>query len=175
MITVILPVRALEGAKARLSGVLNPAERRRLFTAMLQDVLRQVLRHPQLKPALVVTSDAETRCFAKRMGADVLAEPDEKGLSASVAHAQRISCLADGSDCLFIPGDVPLVTGAGSGRAVGRQGATGPGDCAGEGPGRHQWSSGACRAALPLRFRCGQLPAPSATGQGGRTEHRRTQ
>ena len=83
MITVILPVRALEGAKARLSGVLNPEERRRLFTAMLQDVLRQVLRHPQLIEALGL-SVAVTRTLM----ADLL---DRRRLAAEcVAFLQEV-------------------------------------------------------------------------------------
>lgn len=112
MTAAIVPVRALRGAKERLSGVLNPEQRRLLSEAMLRDLLGQLLRHPRLQQTLVVTQDAETRKLAERLGAEVLDEPAASGLSAAVAHAFQVCRDAGVADCLFMPADLPLVAAA---------------------------------------------------------------
>lgn len=106
-----VPVKDLAGAKTRLSPVLEPAERRQLFRLMLEDVLAALTAVPDLAGVLLVTRDTEATALAGRHGVRVLAEAENRGQSAAVAHAAR-TLAADGADGLLtVPADVPLVTG----------------------------------------------------------------
>jgi 2-phospho-L-lactate/phosphoenolpyruvate guanylyltransferase len=111
MIAAAVPVKDLVNAKQRLMRVLDGAERRALARAMLADVLR-ALAGAGLDRVWVVTREPEVAALARALGAEPLAESDNRGHTAAVATAQAEAVRAGADAFLTIPGDVPCVTAA---------------------------------------------------------------
>ncbi len=110
MRALVVPVKGLRTAKARLSGVLGPEERERLAWAMLQDVLEAVASAQGLDRKAVVTSDPEAAELARRFGLEVVPCPGDPGESAAVEMAARYLQGQGVQAMLVLPADVPLVT-----------------------------------------------------------------
>lgn len=109
MIVAAVPVKDLVNAKQRLMRVLSAPERRDLARAMLCDVLR-ALRGADLDRVWVVTREPEIAAIATAMGAQPLAEDDNRGHTAAVAVAQAEAARVRAAIFMTIPGDVPCVT-----------------------------------------------------------------
>src|SRR5688572_27718997 len=78
----IVPMKPLEHAKARLSDVLSPAERRALSLAMLEDVVRAATA---LDAVWVLNSDDDAAVVAARAGGEPRPDPTpSEGLNASL-------------------------------------------------------------------------------------------
>ena len=106
---VAVPVKDLVNAKQRLVPVLGADERQALAAAMLEDVL-SALAGARIDAVWVVTRDAAVTEAARRFGATVVTEAENRGHTAAVAAAQT-RALADGVTVFAtIPGDVPCVT-----------------------------------------------------------------
>ena len=111
MIVAAVPVKDLANAKQRLVRVLDAPERRALARAMLTDVLH-ALGGAGLDRLWVVTREPEVAALARRLGAEPLAETDNRGHTAAVAAAQAEAVRVGAAAFLTIPGDVPCVTAA---------------------------------------------------------------
>jgi 2-phospho-L-lactate guanylyltransferase len=109
MILAAVPVKDLVNAKQRLMRVLDASERRQLARAMLADVLR-ALAGAGLDRVWVVTREPEVAAIARGLGAEPLAEADNRGHTAAVAIAQADAARLGADAFLTIPGDVPCVT-----------------------------------------------------------------
>jgi len=109
VIVAAVPVKDLVNAKQRLMRVLTAPERRALARAMLCDVLR-ALRGAELDRVWVVTREPEIAAIAGSMGAQALAEDDNRGHTAAVAFAQAEAARVGAAVFMTIPGDVPCVT-----------------------------------------------------------------
>ena len=126
-ISLVIPIKQLQNAKQRLSGVLQPLERSALFTAMIKDVLEVATICDRIDEVVMVTEDVEVRELALQYSARVMGEPDklavcasineiedskatESGLIAAVTHAGNQFAAADVDVMIFLPGDVPLVS-----------------------------------------------------------------
>lgn len=108
---VIIPIKALELAKQRLSAVLSAAERRQLVMAMLEDVLDVLAQVAGLGPVLVVTRDPDVAALASDKGAEVVEEPaDSDGLNGAVRLGLCRETVLEAGQALILPGDVPLAT-----------------------------------------------------------------
>lgn len=108
--SAVIPIKQLSDAKQRLSGMLNPDERKTLFTAMVEDVLTAVEACTAIDRIVIVTDDAEVAELAIGYGAEIRPEPDCPGLIEAVTQTGQ-ALAAEGVDCMvFLPGDVPLVT-----------------------------------------------------------------
>jgi 2-phospho-L-lactate/phosphoenolpyruvate guanylyltransferase len=108
--TAVIPIKQLADAKQRLSGLLNSDERKRLFQAMVEDVLTAVEACTFIDNIVVVTDDQAVAELARSYGAEIRPEPDSPGLIEAVTQTGK-QLAAEGVDCmLFLPGDVPLVT-----------------------------------------------------------------
>jgi 2-phospho-L-lactate/phosphoenolpyruvate guanylyltransferase len=106
MRVIAVPVKSLERAKGRLSGVLAPLERAALTLAMLEDVLDACLQMPGWQTWVVSPDEAVLEVSARRR-ARPIAE-DAPGLVAAIRQVEEE---AGGADALAIVlGDVPLVT-----------------------------------------------------------------
>src|SRR5688500_9120593 len=116
MIVAAVPVKDVVNAKQRLVRALDPAQRRALARAMLGDVLR-ALGGAGLDRVWVVTREPEVAELARGLGAEPLAEAENRGHTAAVAHAQEAAARLGADAFLTIPGDVPCVT-AGEIRAL---------------------------------------------------------
>lgn len=109
MIVAAVPVKDLADAKQRLGRALHAPERRALARAMLTDVLR-ALGGAGLDRVWVVTREPEVAALARALGAEPLAEADNRGHTAAVAAAQAEAARAGADAFLTIPGDVPCIT-----------------------------------------------------------------
>jgi 2-phospho-L-lactate guanylyltransferase len=116
MIVAAVPVKDVVNAKQRLVSALDPAQRRALARAMLVDVLR-ALGAAGLDRVWVVTREPDVAELARGLGAEPLAEAENRGHTAAVAHAQETAARLGADVFLTIPGDVPCVT-AGEIRAL---------------------------------------------------------
>jgi 2-phospho-L-lactate guanylyltransferase len=111
MIVAAVPVKDVVNAKQRLMRVLDGPERSALARAMLVDVLR-ALAAARLDRVWVVTREPEVAALAQSLGAEPLAEPENRGHTAAVATAQTEAGRVGATTFLTIPGDVPCVTPA---------------------------------------------------------------
>ncbi len=102
MIICAVPVKDLVNAKQRLIGALGPAERTELARAMLRDVVRALVA-ARLDRVWVVTRDADVTAIAHGLGAEPLAEAENRGHTAAVAFAQT-EAARRGARCLRGPG-----------------------------------------------------------------------
>ena len=121
----VLPVKTLgDSTKQRLDSVLEPAERRALFGAMVGDVLDALTATAGLAGIAVVTGDDDVAALARRHGARVIHQDRDGGQSAAVTAAAE-TLAAEGVDTMItLPGDVPLVTPADIEAVIAGHGAT---------------------------------------------------
>ncbi|MGH9651726.1 MAG: hypothetical protein ACRD3I_14840, partial [Terriglobales bacterium] len=56
---ILVPIKNLEGAKQRLSPVLDAEERRALAEAMMEDVLKTLASWGVRPPVAIVTNDSQ--------------------------------------------------------------------------------------------------------------------
>jgi len=125
-----VPYKGPNGAKRRLSTLLDADERSRLSLAMMIDVLAALIATPSIERVLVVTpvvgaSDTAAVRFAEgRKAAALIADRrvtllDEPpvdpcgepvdGLNAALENAQTVASAAGASRLLIVPADVPLL------------------------------------------------------------------
>ena len=107
---VIVPVKALDRAKLRLSRVLPEAVRQRLVLTMLEDVLAAVAGVVSHDGVIVVTPDARVAALARSNGATVVADPAAGDLNAAVATGIAYAAARGVGQALILPADVPLST-----------------------------------------------------------------
>jgi 2-phospho-L-lactate guanylyltransferase len=111
VIVAAVPVKDLVHAKQRLVPVLDAPARAVLARTMLADVLR-ALADAGLDRVWVVTREPEVGALARALGAEPLAEGENRGHTAAVATAQAEAARLGAEALLTIPGDVPCVTAA---------------------------------------------------------------
>jgi 2-phospho-L-lactate guanylyltransferase len=111
-IWALVPIKRMQHSKSRLSGVLDPVERKALARAMLCDVLAALGRVETLAGILVVTDDADATSIATSCGASVLADPVEAGLNEAVLHGMRHLDAEGRAGVIVVPADIPFVTPA---------------------------------------------------------------
>jgi 2-phospho-L-lactate guanylyltransferase len=112
MIFALLPVKAPAHAKQRLSGLLTPGQRERLARLMFEDVLETLCSARRIDRVVVVTSDQPAANHARRAGAMVFEEHEQRGHSHSADAAARQAMSLGALSVLLAPIDVPLVTAA---------------------------------------------------------------
>jgi len=104
-----VPVKDLMNAKQRLVPALEPAQRRDLAAAMLEDVLDALAATDRLDVHLV-TRDPEILSLSWRRGVPCLTESANRGHTEAVAFAQAEAARRGAEAFLTIPGDVPCTT-----------------------------------------------------------------
>lgn len=105
----VVPVKDLANAKQRLADVLSATERRELFAAMLEDVLRALAASAGLAGILLVTRDPLAQHLAARHGAQVLVEDENRGHTAASAHGARTLAQQGVAGMVQVPADIPLL------------------------------------------------------------------
>ena len=110
-VAVLIPVKSVARAKARLATVLGQEARRRLALAMLGDVLAAVVPAcgRGVEAVCVVTSDRDAAEAAGQWGAEVLDEEDQRSESHSVDRASAVLAARGFQAVLTLPADVPAV------------------------------------------------------------------
>jgi 2-phospho-L-lactate guanylyltransferase len=116
MHAIVLPVKSLDEAKARLDPALSQVERAALTLAMLEDVLDSTLALPGWE-TWVVSPDETVLEVAARRGAAPLVE-EEPPLNAAIRQAEA-DAIGRGYDAMavLLP-DTPLLTVAALTRAL---------------------------------------------------------
>lgn len=106
---ILIPVKDLRYAKARLGDVLVQSERTELAQAMIHDIL-QTLASWNNRPEVAVVSGDSFACeLAAEYGFQVIPDPENCSETAAIEMATEY-CVARGSKfTLVIPGDIPLI------------------------------------------------------------------
>lgn len=108
-VVAIVPLKALDRAKGRLAGDLDPAQRRALTRWMFGRVLAACREADRIDGLLVVAGDQAGAALARRHEASVLVEP-RPGLREALAAADR-AC-AGAAATVVVAADLPLARGA---------------------------------------------------------------
>src|SRR5260370_15762038 len=109
MRALLLPVKDLNNAKKRLTGVLTPEERFALAGAMLADTIRAVRGVKRAEKIVVVTNYEPAMRLAEESGWEILQEEQQISESHSVDAASKICEQRGVTALLRLPLDVPLV------------------------------------------------------------------
>jgi 2-phospho-L-lactate guanylyltransferase len=104
---VVIPVKG-ENPKGRLSSLLDPAQRRQLQVAMLEDTLQALIKARMIGHTFVVSSDLEVLEFVQRFGATAISEPRDAGVNAAVSRGLQETATFERQ--LVIPADLPLLS-----------------------------------------------------------------
>lgn len=109
-LVVVLPVKALARAKARLGETgVRPADRVALATGMLTDVFEALEKSRLVDDVVVVTSDRTVEVLARGYGNQVIADDPADGHSQAAALGARWA-LDDGAfHALLLAGDTPAI------------------------------------------------------------------
>ncbi len=106
----IVPMKRLAEAKTRLWDDLPPLERQAVVLLMLERVVAAAASATAPRACVVVGGDDVVREVAEASGAR-WAPDDTAGLNAALWAAMQ-AAYADGAEAaLFLPGDLPLITG----------------------------------------------------------------
>ena len=106
---ILIPVKNLDGAKQRLSPMLDAAQRHEIARAMLEDVVEVVAQCRHLAPVALVTGDAYAKALARELGLEVIEETQNPGESGAIEMATR-ACQARGATTtVVLPADIPLI------------------------------------------------------------------
>lgn len=92
---VVVPVKRLDLAKSRLTGVPDDV-RRELALAFAQDVVRAAVACRAVRRVLVVTDDPEAAAALAALGADVHADRPGAGLNPALEHGAALLRQDDG-------------------------------------------------------------------------------
>ena len=103
---ILIPIKRLSLAKARLAHVVPSAIRRRLGLAMLADVLRST---DKWNPRLLVTDDPDAEAVGMAFGCVLVADPGT-GLNPSVEAGTEAAISLGVTSLLVLASDLPLVT-----------------------------------------------------------------
>jgi 2-phospho-L-lactate/phosphoenolpyruvate guanylyltransferase len=103
---VIIPVKG-ENPKGRLSPLLDPAQRRQLQVAMLEDTLQTIIKARMIGQTFVVSSDPQTLQFVRRFGARSISEREDAGVTAAVLRG--LEATSPYARRLVVPADLPLL------------------------------------------------------------------
>ena len=109
--SILIPVKATGRAKGRLAELLDQATRQELSLVMLEDVLAAVMPAAEhlVDAVYVATLDPAVMEIARKRGARVLEEREQRSESASVDAASR-ECAFQGVEALLtLPADIPAI------------------------------------------------------------------
>jgi 2-phospho-L-lactate guanylyltransferase len=112
LVHALLPLKDLDQAKSRLSGLLRPGERRALALAMVEDVLEVLASHPGVTVVTLVSDDPFARLLASEWGAHWLVERTlgRSGLNRVIAAGVEHLQAAGAGRMMVLHGDLPLLT-----------------------------------------------------------------
>ncbi|HYN49071.1 MAG TPA: 2-phospho-L-lactate guanylyltransferase [Candidatus Nanopelagicales bacterium] len=113
----LVPVRGLEGAKARLGEALDAEERRALVERLLARTVAAAAATPAVVEVVVVSPDPEVVALAGALGARGVTQAGG-GLNEGLAAGRAWAAAAGADAILVVPADLPAVTAAELGRII---------------------------------------------------------
>ncbi len=108
----VVPLKSPDRAKSRLGSVLSAMQRRRLFFALAEQVIRALQATRGIETVAVVTSDAEVAAFTRALNAQLIRQPGDFGTASAFASAVHELRPLKLERLLMIAGDLPLVSPA---------------------------------------------------------------
>ena len=81
---LIIPVKKINDAKYRLKSLLNPIQRKKLFLAMLEDVLSVVKSIPEIENISLATICPTAINIAKKYGASIIDTHKDEGQTEAI-------------------------------------------------------------------------------------------
>ncbi len=116
-LVALVPVRGLEGAKARLGEALDAEERRALVAGLLARTIEAAAATPGVAAVAVVSPDPEVLALAERHGAAGVPQGGG-GLNEGLVEGRAWAEDAGADGILVVPGDLPAVSAAELSRIV---------------------------------------------------------
>jgi 2-phospho-L-lactate guanylyltransferase len=107
-IWALVPVKEWPLAKRRLGPSVDPALRRRLFMAMVEDVFAALARSHALSGFATVTVDSAVQAAARQHGGLVVERHAQRGHNAAVRSGVAFLVERGAEGVLTLPMDVPL-------------------------------------------------------------------
>ena len=108
----ILPVKRLDSAHSRLSGLLGPDQRKRLAEATFLDALGEIRQCRTLDETIVVTSDPSVSRQSRWLGHLVVEQGEDSGHSAAASAGARAALELGADRVAMLPTDCPLMDSA---------------------------------------------------------------
>jgi len=108
-IAAVVPIKDINQAKQRLSGLLSAHERETLFRLMINDVLSTLSSCDEIDVLYVVTKDLEVELLAQHYHAIVMREPENLGQTQAVSFAAQNLTDSSMPTLLTVPADVPSI------------------------------------------------------------------
>jgi 2-phospho-L-lactate guanylyltransferase len=105
----ILPVKRLDKAHSRLSGVLRPDQRKQLAEATFLDALGKVRQCRTLDETIVVTADPAVERQARWLGHEVVLQGEDSGHSGAAAAGAHAAIQRGADRVAMLPTDCPLM------------------------------------------------------------------
>ncbi len=109
-ISTILPLKAFDQAKSRLSAVLSPAERSTLARLMAVDVLRTLTNVPEAGCITILGDSGVHTALAAEFGCRFVQEDPGLDISANVTRAARALESPGTATVFYLPSDLPSLT-----------------------------------------------------------------
>ena len=106
----IIPVKPLNRAKSRLSGVLSQEQRTAFAEAMLRQVLATVTDVPQVVGTLVISRDSRVLAIARDYGAKTVQESGSPELNPALMRATEVVRTWGCTAVLVLPADLPFIS-----------------------------------------------------------------
>lgn len=107
-VSVVVPIRAFDGAKSRLGAVLDAEERRALVERLLRRTIAAAQATDGVAEVIVVSPDEEVLALAGAGGARPVLQRS-RGLNPALQEAREV---ATGERMLIVPGDLPGIAPA---------------------------------------------------------------
>lgn len=108
-ICTILPLKAFDLAKSRLSTVLSPGERATLARLLAVDVLRTITSVREAGRITILGDGAAHAALAAEFGCRFVEDDPTLDVSANVTHAARASASPGTAAVFYLPSDLPLL------------------------------------------------------------------
>jgi 2-phospho-L-lactate guanylyltransferase len=105
----LVPIKAFDNAKTRLTEALSARQRHDFARAMATRVIGQLLQEKDLAGVAVVTSDRDVAAFSRLLRAQVIREDDPSTLTQAVAGGVSHLFGGGATAVLVIPADIPLI------------------------------------------------------------------
>ena len=106
----VIPVKKIDDAKCRLKSVLNSDQRKKLFVAMLEDVLSTVMDISELDEVSLATICPIASKIARKYDATILSTLKDEGQTEAIKKAATIIENQGSKTILMLPADIPLAT-----------------------------------------------------------------
>lgn len=114
----IVPLKSPTQAKSRLTAVLSPQQRQRLYFELATRVILSLRAARGVDAVAVVTASSEAAGFARALGAVPIQQPVDKGMASAIRYAVQTLLPCKPEFLLTVAGDLPLVSATALDRVV---------------------------------------------------------